>query len=102
MIVDPSSYILSVCLVVITITIGVVGIYLVIVLAEVRKTLQHANESLDEVQDRVMTITEPIENMANLATYMQSGVKVFDYVSRWLATRQQDSTVSVSSTKTSK
>jgi len=94
--VDPSSFIIAVSVVVMTIMLGVVAIYVVLLIADLRKTLVKVNTTLDMADQKIENITAPIENIANMASYLQSGLKVFDMVSKWAATRNaQDQSIDI-------
>lgn len=95
---DPVSFIFCIVLVVLTIIIGVVGIYAVIVMAEFRKTLQKVNATIDMADEKIATISAPIENLANLVSYFQSGLKVFDAVTKWTSSRSAATDVTVATT----
>ncbi len=84
---DPTSFIIAVSVVAMTIMLGVVAIYVVLLITDLRKTIVKVNSTLDMADQKIENITAPIENIANMATYLQSGLKVFDMVSKWVATR---------------
>lgn len=86
-VIDPTSFIIAVSVVVMTIMLGVVAIYVVLLIADLRKTIIKVNSTLDMADQKIENITAPIENIANMASYLQSGLKVFDMVTKWAATR---------------
>ena len=89
--VDPTSFIIAVSVVVMTIMLGVVAIYVVLLIADLRKTVVKVNATLEMADQKIENITAPIENIANMASYLQSGLKVFDMVSKWAASRAENS-----------
>lgn len=74
----------SVILIVLTIIISVVGVQLVLVLMEVRKTLAKLNLVLDTAEDRINAIVMPIQNLGGMASGLQTGFKVFESFVGWL------------------
>lgn len=68
----------AVILVTLTVILTVVGIQLILVLNSLRKALGKINAAFDEVEQKVKAVTEPLQNLAGIASGVQTGVKVFE------------------------
>jgi uncharacterized protein YoxC len=70
-------------LVILTIVVVVVGVYTVQVLQRLRDTLDRVNMTIDLVEDKVMSVTAPLQSFSNMAANLGSGIKVFEsFISR--------------------
>ena len=67
-----------------TIVISVVGVQLVLVLMEVKKTLTKLNLVLDTAEQRINAVVAPIQNLGGMASGLQTGFKVFESFVSWL------------------
>jgi len=74
----------SVVVIVLSIILSVVGIQFVLILLEVKKTLQKANQTIDLIENRFNAIVRPLQNWGGLATGLGSGLKVFETFVGWL------------------
>ena len=74
----------SVIVIILTIILSVVGIQLVLVLLEVKKTLSKFNAVLDTAEHRINAIVAPLQNLGGMASGMQAGFKVFESFVSWL------------------
>jgi len=81
----------SVILIILTIILSVVGVQLVLVLIEVKKTLRKVNLVLDTAEQRLNSIVMPFQNIGGMASGLQTGFKVFEAFVGWLH-RNSDST----------
>lgn len=68
----------AVILVILTVILTVVGVQLILVLNSLRRALGKVNEAFDEVEQKVKAVTEPLQNLAGIASGVQTGVKVFE------------------------
>ncbi len=76
--------VLSIVVIVLTLILGVVGIQLVLVLAEFRKTLNKINVTLDMAESKFNAVLSPLQNLGGMATGMRTGLKVFETFVSWL------------------
>lgn len=83
--------VLAVVAIVLTIILSVVGVQIILVLSEVKKTLQKVNTTLDEAEAKINAIVSPLQNLGGLATGIQTGIKVFESFTGWLTSRRDGS-----------
>jgi uncharacterized protein YoxC len=77
-------YIFATALVVLTIVLTAVGIQMVMVLMEMRKTLQKVNTTLDVAEAKIEAITMPIQKLGGMASGLATGLKVFEGFVGWI------------------
>lgn len=80
--------VLAVVAIVLTIILSVVGVQIIMVLAEVKKTLNKVNTTLDEAEAKINSLISPLQNLGGLANGLQTGVKVFESFTGWLSQRK--------------
>lgn len=80
--------VLVVVAVILTIILSVVGVQIILVLTEVKRTLQKVNNTLDEAEAKINAIVSPLQNLGGLATGLQTGIKVFESFTGWLTSRK--------------
>lgn len=73
-----------VILAILTIVLSVVGVQMVLVLNELKKTLQKVNTTLDFVEDTVSSVTQPLQGLGGIANGLSTGMKVFETFVGWL------------------
>jgi hypothetical protein len=83
-IMEALPIIFSVVVIVLTIILAVVGIQLVLVLLEVRKSLKKFNLFLDTAEQQVQSVVKPLQNLGGMASGLNSGFKVFEAFVGWL------------------
>lgn len=76
--------IFSVIVIVLTIVLSVVGIQMVLVLLELKRTLKKFNAAIDTVESKVNSLVAPIQNLGGMASGLQTGFKVFESFVGWL------------------
>ncbi len=81
--------IFSVVLVVLAIVLAVVGVQMVLVLLEVRKTLQKFNQTLDSAEAKFTSVLQPLQRLGGMATGLSTGMKVFEAFVGWLHRHQE-------------
>jgi uncharacterized protein YoxC len=74
----------SVVLVILTVVLSVVGIQLVMVLAELRRTLQRVNNTIDIAESKLNSVVQPFQNLGGMASGLTTGFKVFESFVGWL------------------
>lgn len=81
--------IFAVVIIIITIILSVVGIQMIIVLAELRRTLKKVNTTLDEAENKFNQVLAPIQSLGGMASGLQTGFKVFETFVAWI-TKNKD------------
>lgn len=81
--------IFAVVVVIITIILSVVGIQMIMVLAEVKRTLKKANQTLDEAEAKFKQIVAPLQSLGGMASGLQTGFKVFETFVGWLTKNKE-------------
>ena len=77
-------------LVILTIVVIIVAVYLVQVLQRLRTTLDKVNMTIDVVEERVISITAPLQSLSSMAANLGSGIKVFEsFVGRMSQTKSR-------------
>lgn len=71
-------------LVVLTIVLTVVGVYMVLVLLELRKTIKRVNDVLESADEKISALTAPIHKLGQMAVGLGTGMKVFEAFVGWL------------------
>lgn len=87
---DYLSIVYATAMVVITIVLAVVGVYVVMILMEVRHTLHKLNTTLDTVEEKVQLVSAPLQRLGGMATGMATGFKVFETFVSWLQRQRED------------
>ncbi|NCN45401.1 MAG: hypothetical protein COU63_01615 [Candidatus Pacebacteria bacterium CG10_big_fil_rev_8_21_14_0_10_36_11] len=82
--------VLVVISIILTIILSVVGIQIILVLAEVKKTLNKVNTTLDQAEAKINSLISPLQNLGGLASGLQTGVKVFESFTGWLTQRRNE------------
>ena len=70
--------IFAVVLIVLGIVVGVVGVQLLLVLIEVKKTLSRINTTVDVVEAQFRSLQGPIGNISNTFSGLKAGYKIFE------------------------
>lgn len=75
---------LIIVIVVLTSLLTVVGVQLVFILKEVRKTLVHVNQVLDQADHAIARITAPAQTLIHLVDGLKQGAKLVELVAKRL------------------
>jgi lipopolysaccharide export LptBFGC system permease protein LptF len=81
----------AVVLVILTVVLVAVGVQLFLVLKSFRQALEKVNSALDETEEKIKAITEPLQNLAGIAAGVKTGVKVFEGFSQFLNRKKTES-----------
>lgn len=81
---DSVSTVFVILLLMLTIVLCVVGVYLVMVLMEVKKTLHKVNTTLDTAEERLVALTQPFQRLGGMTSGLATGMKVFETFVTWL------------------
>lgn len=89
---DPFLIFLTVIITILTIVLVVVGVYLILILRNVNKTLNKANNTFETAAYFFHNITHPLNDVKALGQGVKTGLYVAEYVSKWLKERSQGET----------
>ncbi len=78
------TIIFSVSIVILTLILAVVGIQLVLVLIQFKKTLKTINRTMEDVEYKLNQLLEHMQSLGGIATGVKTGVKVFETFVSWL------------------
>ncbi len=87
---DYLPVVFIVVLVILTVVLSVVGFQLVLVLIQLRKTLERVNGTLDTVESRIELVTAPLANFGGAAAGLQTGMRMFELFVSWLNRDKED------------
>lgn len=82
--------IFAVVLVLLVVVLSVVGFQMVMVLAELRRTLKKVNDAIDTAELKIAQITSPLQNLGGLASGLKSGMQVFEAFAGWLQRKRDE------------
>ena len=81
---DNLAFVASVSLVVIASIVVAVGIYLLLLLHELRKTIQMLNTSLESASSNLVQFIASIQHVGSYALSFQSGLKTLETLVQWV------------------
>lgn len=76
--------IFAVTITVLTVVLAIVGIQLILVLVEFKRTLRKINFTLEQAESKLNHVIRPLQNLGGIASGLQTGVKVFEGFVGWL------------------
>lgn len=76
--------ILSGVLLVLTIVLTIVGIQMILVLVELKRTLSRVNMVIDAAEDKISRIVNPLQSLGGAVTGIRTGLRVFEEFVGWL------------------
>ncbi|HYD35240.1 MAG TPA: hypothetical protein VD999_04190 [Vitreimonas sp.] len=76
--------IFAIVLIVLTSVLTVVGVQIILVLAEMKKTLEKVNTTLDTAEAKLHAVTQPLQSLGGMASGLSTGFKVFEAFTGWL------------------
>jgi hypothetical protein len=74
----------AIALAALTIVLSVVGIQMVLVLLELKRTLKKVNEALEVADEKISAIVAPLQKISGVASGLGTGMKVFEAFVGWL------------------
>ncbi len=78
------TIIFSASIVILTIILSVVGVQLVLVLTQFKRTLKTVNRTMTDVESKLSQLLEHMQSLGGIATGVKTGVKVFETFVSWL------------------
>lgn len=91
MIMELVPTIFAVALVVLTIVLAVVGVQMVLVLSELKRTIKKINSALAAADEKISAVIAPLQKISSVASGLGAGMKVFEAFVGWLQ-RDKDKT----------
>lgn len=85
---DLTQTLLVVVIVVLTVIISVIGVQVVILIKEVRRTLNRVNDIIDGTEELLDKISHPTQSLGNLITGVKQGVKIVETLTSLFKNRQ--------------
>lgn len=82
--------IFAVVLVLLVVVLSIVGFQMVMVLAELRKTLHKVNDAIDTAESKFNMVIAPLQNLGGLASGLKSGMQVFEAFTGWLQRKRDE------------
>lgn len=73
-----------VALVVLTIVLAIVGVQMVLVLLELKRTIKKVNTALETADEKISAIVAPLQKISGVAAGLGTGMKVFEAFVGWL------------------
>ncbi|MBP9819354.1 hypothetical protein KBC79_01310 [Candidatus Woesebacteria bacterium] len=81
---DTLQIIFSVVLVCLAVVLSVVGIQLVLVLIEARRTIRRFNQTLDTVEAKLSSFAQPLMALGGAVSGLKTGMRIFELFVQWL------------------
>lgn len=87
---DLVPTVFAIALVILTVVLSVVGVQMVLVLLELKRTLKKVNGAIETTDEKVTALLQPLQKVAGVATGVGTGVKVFEAFVNWLQRDKED------------
>jgi heme/copper-type cytochrome/quinol oxidase subunit 1 len=78
------TIIFSAAIVILTVILAIVGVQLVLVLIQFRRTLRTVNRTMTDLENKINELLEHLQSLGGIATGVKTGVKVFETFVSWL------------------
>lgn len=88
--VDLTQVLLVIVITTLTVLLTFIGIQVVYILREVRKSIEKINKILDDAGVVSESIAQPISGLGGMIDGLKSGVKVIDMISGFLSKRKKN------------
>lgn len=86
---DPTQTLLVAVITALTVLLTVIGIQVVQILKEVRKTLEKVNSVLDESGRIVTSISQPLEGASDFIRGLKKGANIINLLSRFIKDKEK-------------
>jgi len=87
-----SELFLNVMLAILSLVLLGVGIYLILVLKEVRRLLRKFNTTLTTADSQIQKVTAALQQLGSFTAAFQTGIKTVEAIRQHLADRKKDQT----------
>lgn len=74
----------AIALGILTLVLTAVGVQMVLVLLELKRTMKKVNQALETADKKVTAIVQPLQKVAGVATGVGTGLKVLEAFVGWL------------------
>ncbi|PIY80544.1 MAG: hypothetical protein COY80_02155 [Candidatus Pacebacteria bacterium CG_4_10_14_0_8_um_filter_42_14] len=74
----------AVVLVILAIVLSVVGVQMVLVLAELKRTLQKVNNAVETAETKISGLMQPLQQLGGAVSGVKTGLKVFEAFVGWI------------------
>ncbi len=82
--------VLTISVVILTLTLIVVGVYVIQVLQRFKYTLDRVNEAIDTAEIKMNSLMNPFQSLGGVATSLTAGLKVFESFVGWIHRDKKD------------
>lgn len=86
---DPFLIFLSVVISIVSLVFVVVGIYLIMILRNINKTLTKVGSALDTANYFVHNLSNPLTDVKSLGRGIKTGLSVAEHIGSWLQNRKE-------------
>lgn len=87
---DPLIALLIVVMSVLSVLLVIVGVQVIIILKEFRKTLIHFNHTLENTDELLSLVANPFRGLGDTVTGIKSGLRVAELFVSWLKENQNE------------
>lgn len=88
---DPLAIVLTVVAAILSIILIVVGVQTILVLQEVRRSLQHFNHLTEVIENTVERTFTPLQQMGGMVSGLKAGFKMLDTFATFLQKKHESS-----------
>lgn len=88
----PIQVVLMIFLVTATVVVAMVGFQLMMVLNEIRRSLSRVNEGIENVEQKIMSIIEPLQNLRVISSSVSAGVTLIETFVKKMQDRDEPKT----------
>jgi len=81
---DPLVILLIIVTSILTVLLVIVGVQVVMILKEIKLTLNHINNTLEAADNVVSTLSRPMSGFADVVAGVRTGLKITDSFVSWL------------------
>lgn len=87
---DPFLVFVMVVLAIVTAVLVAVGIYLLLILRNLNKTLTKVNQIIDVAEKTAFAMTHPLTDIKSLGQGIKTGLFAAEYIVSWLKNKKRD------------
>lgn len=73
-----------------TIVLTIVGIQMILVLVELKRTLSRVNMVIDAAEEKISNIINPLQTIGGAVSGVKTGLRVFEEFISWLQKNDKD------------
>ncbi len=87
---DPVQVVLVLSIVLLTFIFIVIGVWLALVLREIRKTVQMLNQTIGHLENFTAKLNEPADFLSGMIKGLEKGVEVIDLIKKFFRRSAKD------------